>query len=385
MKILHCCLAAFYIDNYGYQENILPKIHKMQGHEVQILASTETYIKNKKLGYIKPSSYSTSDGILITRIPYISSIPHLLSKKIRAYKGITKILNSFNPDIIFLHDIQFIGIKEIAKYAKQNNVEIFADCHTDFINSARSWISKNILHKIIYKWCAKKIEPYTKVFFGTLPTRGDFLKDVYGISSKKIDILPFGADDSQFDIQNKNATRKKIREQYNLKNDDFVLITGGKIDRRKNIHLLLKAIENIKHERIKLILFGTISDDLVDEVNKYKTNSNIIFIDWIKPDKIYELLFAADLAFFPGTHSVLWEQCIGVGLPCVFKKWDGIQHVDLGGNCVFLKDDSITSIKNTIIRIVEDPQLYNQLKLIAIKKGIPNFTYSKIAKKAIGH
>ena len=23
MKILHCCLANFYIDNYGYQENIL--------------------------------------------------------------------------------------------------------------------------------------------------------------------------------------------------------------------------------------------------------------------------------------------------------------------------------------------------------------------------
>ena len=49
MKILHCCLAAFYIDNYGYQENILPKIHQIHGHEVKIVASTETFIDDKNL------------------------------------------------------------------------------------------------------------------------------------------------------------------------------------------------------------------------------------------------------------------------------------------------------------------------------------------------
>ena len=37
MKIIHCCLAAFYIDNFSYQENILPKIHKLQGNDVFII------------------------------------------------------------------------------------------------------------------------------------------------------------------------------------------------------------------------------------------------------------------------------------------------------------------------------------------------------------
>ena len=49
MKVLHCCLAAFYIDDYGYQENILPKMHKIQGHQVKIVSSTETYIDNQTL------------------------------------------------------------------------------------------------------------------------------------------------------------------------------------------------------------------------------------------------------------------------------------------------------------------------------------------------
>ena len=80
MKILHCCLAAFYIDNYGYQENILPKMHKLQGHDVRIVASTETYLNNSVLGYTVPGSYNSSDDILVTRIPYIMLLPHVVAK-----------------------------------------------------------------------------------------------------------------------------------------------------------------------------------------------------------------------------------------------------------------------------------------------------------------
>jgi len=164
MKILHCCLAAFYIDDFGYQENILPRMHQLQGHKIFILASTETY-RQTKLGYVKPSSYFTKEGIPVTRIPYLKWLPHAVAKKLRIYNGVGKAIESFDPDIIFIHDSQFISIKEIAKYARDHKgLKIFVDGHTDFINSGKSWISKNILHKIIYKWCAQKINPTQKDF-----------------------------------------------------------------------------------------------------------------------------------------------------------------------------------------------------------------------------
>ena len=43
MKILHLMLACFYIDKYSYQENYLPKYHKKQGHDVEIIASLFTF------------------------------------------------------------------------------------------------------------------------------------------------------------------------------------------------------------------------------------------------------------------------------------------------------------------------------------------------------
>ena len=384
MRILHCCLAAFYIDNYGYQENILPKIHKQQGHEVEILASTETYLNNSKLGYIQPKTYFSFDEIKITRIPYVKYLPHFIVKKLRIYNNISFVLHDFSPDIIFLHDCQFMSILEIINYKKKNpKVKIFIDSHTDFINSGKNWLSKNILHKIIYKWCAKKIEPFAEKFFGTLPVRVEFLNDVYGISESKLDLLVLGLDDSEIDFSKKIEIRQKIRNELGISQNEFVIISGGKLDKRKNIHILMKKVSELDLN-IRLIIFGTPNEEMKEEIEKLSKSKNIIYLGWLSPAIVNDYFFASDLAFFPGTHSVLWEQAVGLGTPCVFKKWKGIQHVDLGGNCLFIENGTSDEIKESILKIYSDKLLYSSLKESATDKGIKEFAYSQIAKKAIG-
>ena len=39
MKIVHVCLACFYVEGMGYQENILPKEHSEAGHSVTVITS----------------------------------------------------------------------------------------------------------------------------------------------------------------------------------------------------------------------------------------------------------------------------------------------------------------------------------------------------------
>lgn len=384
MKILHCCLAAFYIDNYGYQENILPKMHKLQGHDVMIVASTETYKNNSKLGYVEPSSYHTGDGIPITRLPYIKWVPHKIVKKLRIYKGLYQKIETFNPDIIFLHDLQFVSIKEIAIYARKNpDVKIYIDGHTDFINSAKNWLSRNILHGIVYKNCAKVIEPYTKKFYGVLPLRVDFFKTMYNIPTAKLELLVMGIDDNLVDFSRKTEICNSMRESLNISDSDFVIVTGGKIDERKKIHTLMRAVRNINQKNIKLIIFGTPDEKMKYEVQQLSNHASIINVGWISSEKVYDYLFAADLAVFPGTHSVLWEQAVGVGLPSVFKRWEGIQHIDLGGNCLFIDDNSEDEIQEIIIKIIKDRKLYLNMKYIAEEKGVKTFSYYDIAKRAI--
>ena len=384
MKILHCCLAAFYIDGYGYQENVLPKMHKLQGHNVRIVASTETFIDNKSLGYVQPSEYENEDGIIVTRIPYTKLLPHKIVKKLRIYIGLKNILAEFKPDIIFLHDIQFYNVKDIVSYVKMSDTtKVFADSHTDFINSAKSWVSKNILHKIIYKYYSNIIEPFTDKFYGTLPLRNIFLEEVYNIPSKKITLLELGADDSLYDYSKKNETRKLIRKELAINSQDLVIITGGKLDKRKNIHLLMDAFGNIKEKDIKLIVYGVPDKEMEVEINRLSKLNNIIYLGWLEPKKVYNYLFASDLAFFPGTHSVAWEQVTGVGLPAIFKKWNNIQHVDVGGNCQFIDNVSVNSILDIIYNLYNNRELLKTMKIIAETKGIDKFTYSKIAIRSI--
>ena len=384
MKILHCCLAAFYIDNYGYQENILPRMHKIQGHEIEILASTETFIDNAIPGYLLPSSYYTKDGIPITRLPYCKMLPHFVMRKLRIYKGISQVLEKFHPDIIFLHGLQFISIIDIVSYAKKfPQIRIFIDGHTDFINSARSWPSRIILHGIIYKWCARKIKPYTKKFYGVLPLRVDFFKNVYGVSDNQVELLELGADDSVFDLSMKDEIRRSIRKKLDISESDFVIITGGKIDHRKNIHTLMKAFIQLNIDNMKLIVFGAPVPKIGEEIDELSKAKNIRNIGWIPSEKTYDYFFSSDLAFFPGTHSVLWEQAVGVGLPCVFKKWEGMQHVDLNGNCIFINSANLDEIKEIILLLYQNNDLLLKMKKIAREKGIPKFSYYQIAKKAI--
>lgn len=387
MKVLHCCLANFYIDNYSYQENILPKFHKKQGHDVRILASTETYNSNVQLSYVEPSSYFTSDDISITRVAYVNWLPKVLSRKLRVYKGIKTQLNDFKPDVIFMHDCQFLSILTFANYAKKHPVKIYVDSHTDFVNSGKNWISKNILHKIIYKYCAKKIEKYTTKFYGTLPLRNEFLKDVYSIEPSKIELLPFGADDSLFNWNEKQEIRTELRIQLNISDETLVFITGGKIDRRKNIHLLLTVWNELKHDNklsnTKLILFGKPNEEMKSEVEQLIKGQDIIYIDWLASKEIHKYFFASDLALFPGTHSVLWEEAVGLGLPCVFKKWEGIQHVDLGGNCMFIEEVNGSSIKDVLLKISEDKSTFEEMKEKAELLGPKKFIYSEIARRSI--
>ncbi|MFK1961527.1 hypothetical protein ACIXEH_11290 [Bacteroides fragilis] len=73
-------------------------------------------------------------------------------------------------------------------------------------------------------------------------------------------------------------------------------------------------------------------------------NEKIHYVGWLSSEKTIEYFFASDLAVFPGTHSVLWEQAVGIGIPSIFKYWDGMTHVDLGGNCLFLFENSSEEI-----------------------------------------
>ncbi|WP_341357135.1 glycosyltransferase [Rossellomorea sp. y25] len=383
MKVLHVCLASFYIDNYSYQENVLPKHHKQMGLDVEILASLVSFDKDGNSCLIKSGgSYINEYDIPVTRLDYKKS---KFSKRLRQYQGTFEAIKKSKPNIIFIHGCQFYDIKYVVKYVKENPlVKVFVDNHADFSNSAKNWISKNFLHKIIWKHCAWKIEPYTTKFYGVLPARVDFLVNMYKLPEEKVELLVMGADDDEVEKAKSENSKQIIRKKYGIEKKDFLVMTGGKIDHaKKQTLLLMQAIKEINNDNIKLIVFGSVVNDLKEQVNEFCDGKRVQFIGWLENHESYKHLASADLVVFPGRHSVLWEQTVGLGKPIVVKYWEGTTHVDLGGNCNFLYEDSIDEIKLVIKELYNNNDQFLSMKEVAEQKGIHEFSYKDISKRCI--
>lgn len=384
MKILHLCLSCFYIDNYSYQENMLPKYHKKMGHSVSIIASLITFDKNGKGTYLQnPTSYLNEYGIPVYRIDYLSFLKPL-QKLFRRYSNTYKLIEENQPDIIFIHGCQFADIKQVVKYVKKNpHVKIYVDNHADFSNSGSNWLSRNILHKIIWRYYANLIEPYATKFYGVLPARVQFLINTYKLPANKVDLLVMGADDEKvFEADNQNIS-KEIRQRYDIKDTDFLIMTGGKIDHNKpQTLLLMEAIKNMDRKNIKLIVFGTVTLEYKEKLESLLSD-NVKFIGWIDSKETYKYFSSADLVVFPGKHSVFWEQVVGLGKPCVFKYMEGFNHIDLNGNCKFLYEDSFEEIKKVITGIIDNPDSFKEMERIAKLRGINEFSYNQISQKSI--
>lgn len=384
MKIVHLCLGCFFPDNYSYQENMLPKFHKQLGHDVEVIASLVTFDKNGKGTFLeKGSSYLNEYGIPVTRLDYKN--PLKVYRKLKRYKGTYKALEKAKPDILFIHGCQFMDMDEVVKYLKAHtNVRVYVDNHADFSNSATNFLSKNILHKMLWKHTAHMIEPFTTKFYGVLPARVDFLVNIYGLPKEKVELLVMGSDDDKVAEAQASGARKRIRAQYNIADNEFLIMTGGKIDAWKTQTLLLmEAVRNIKNDKVKLIVFGSVTQELKEKVEALTKGKKVQYIGWVASAESYNYFAAADLVVFPGRHSVFWEQVAGMGIPMICKKWSGTTHVDVGGNVRFLERDSVEEIQAAIEELTENQSVYKEMLSAAQGVGREQFSYKSIAQKAI--
>lgn len=383
MRITHLCLGCFFPDGYSYQENMLPKYHKKLGHDVSVVASLQTFDKNGNVSYMdKASEYRNEYDIPVQRLDY--KAPLKVYRKLKRFIGTYEAIERTNPDILFIHGCQFMDMDVVVKYLKKHpNVTVYVDNHADFSNSATNWVSFTFLHKILWKHCAHIIYPYTKKFYGVLPARVDFLKNVYGLPADKVELLVMGADDEKVEAALKPEVRKEIREKYGIADDDFLIITGGKIDNfKKQILYLMEAVNKLQNEKVKLIVFGSVIPELKERVEAL-VSPYTQYIGWVKSDQTDKYYAASDLVVFPGRHSVFWEQVAGLGKPMICKAWEGTKHVDLGGNVIFLEKDSVEEIYGILKKLIEDTEAYQRMKTHAIEEGMKVFSYSDIAKRSI--
>ncbi|MBQ4585922.1 MAG: glycosyltransferase family 4 protein [Clostridia bacterium] len=383
MKIVHISPSSPYNDYWGYQENILPKHQKMLGHEVTLIITNKMH-ENGRVVEVPEADYILKDGVRVIRMKSKShSSLRPLARRLDSWLDVYSTLESIKPDFIYHHGMVSSTMKQVVKYKKKINPNcvIVQDNHLDYNIGFSKESKKGKLANWFYKRANKKTLPYVSRVYGVTPWRMVYAIKNYGVPIEKADVLIMGADDEKINFANKDQIRKSIRERYNIKDTDLLIVTGGKIDRRKNIHLLINACKTF--DNVKLIVFGNIMDDVKEELEKaLENNPNTHYIGWIPADGVYDYFLSADLVMFPGQHSVLWEQACACKVPAVFMRWDGMDHVNNGGNSDFVFPITEEDLRDKIEEL-NYTEKYYKMKNVALSEKTDVYLYSNIAKKSI--
>lgn len=385
-------LCELYIKNLEYQENLLVKYYGKHGHEVTVITSTYDSVfdyYNDQHDNSKPSRELEDHGARIIKLPFKFNI----KGKIKKYMDISTIVEEVQPDLLYIHDIM-PNMFEMLDYKKRNpHVKMIMDYHADYSNSANSWLSLNVLHKIIRKKLyMDPIRKHISKFYPVVPGSTKFLKEVYQIPESEMEVLPLGADvDLVAEIKATNA-RNELRSKLGISPNDKVIFTGGKFTPAKKTDLLLEAFNEIKDDALHLIIVGD-----ADEQNKnYKEkllhlsadNPNIHYVGWQNNRGVYEHLAASDLAVFPASQSIVWQQALASHLPIIVGDIgeQSISYLNEYNAIIELEHNQITkaNIKEAIKIIIADDCLLEGKKRAA-QTAMKYLDWNNLINKTLAH
>ena len=350
-----------------------------------MIVTTRTHGDGCKI-HTLPGRFESVDGFTVIRLPYVKykiSLVTSIMCKLPVYDYLVEI----QPDYIFFHGLSSVTILDVIRYKKQcvkqgSKCVIVQDNHMDTYNIGKtgSKIKDTILREY-YKCLNRKSQKYVSRIYGVTPIRQQFAEEYFNIAHEKTDLLLMGADDEKIDFNHRDEIRNCIRKKYNIKDNEFLIVTGGKIDEKKKIHLLAEACGGLKD--VKLLIFGSVVKEMQEQFSQLtKKYKNIIYIGWVESSAVYNYFFASDLVCFPGGHSVLWEQACACKIPCVFNRLTGMEHVNNGGNATFFDKIDVDTIRRKIKELLFTEQYY-VMKSIAQSNATDIYLYSEIAKKSL--
>lgn len=400
MKIVMLCDG--YMPESQYHENMMAECYVKHNHQVTVIASTLDNIFNYQEGYDKNVSESEQiiNNVKLIRLKFSVNILN----KIRRFKRnrIEKIFELEMPDMIYSHQMLFM-LPDCVKYKKKYpKCRLIVDVHSDYINSARNWLSLNILNKTLRRYFFSKALKYIDMVYPVVPVSAVFSHEVYGVPYDKMKLLLLGAD---LDVSNKIILEQKgktIRKELGIPDNAFVIFTGGKIDPVKKTDALIKAFLQLSDPHLYLIIVGLIQPMYTDYkavIEKLMEESKqIIMTGWVPGRKVYEYMNASDIAVFPASQSVLWQQAIGMRLPLLVggvainrgkKIVLDVNYLNVNDNVIILNvfDDQelINALAKNIKILLENPMLVKKMSKGALRTVNEFLSYDIIVERTLSN
>lgn len=339
--------------SYGGVPKVTYEISKelvKRGHDVSVY-TTDVYDSKTRF---KGENFSLVDGIEVKRFRNISNrlaysnfslAPKMAAELNRSIK---------NFDIVHLREYRSFQAIFLNYYAKKYSIPYIFQAH----GSLLPFFEKISLKKFYDLVIGRKILHDAEKIIALTNTEREQYNEM-GLENKGIEVIPNGIDLS---LYNNTPFYGKIREKYDISDDENVILYLGRIHKIKGINLLLKSFKLLFNDitNVKLVIVGPGDTSKLKKMIKGSIiENNVIFTGPLYGEDKYDVFVDSDLYILPSIYDTFPNtvlEAFSFGKPVIVTEGCGIKDIIDGTAGYVVKYDK-NSLKDAMHSIITNETL----------------------------
>lgn len=386
-------VSAHYMPEIGYQEVHLAKAYARLGHTVKVFTSAASVNLGGSINKLNYQTGLTLDPKYNYEILRLSS----LSYKSKALPfGLKKSVNEFEPDVLIL-----LGVAKMFPMPLLNNkfhkkvkiISVYGDAKEYLDRGTFSQKFKTFIHEVGYSTIKhplyRKAIKYGDKLVLNIPETNDLFhgflnsKDIAEFETKKVMLnLGFDPDEYFFNEQDRQTARQKL----GFKDNEIVIITSTRINKRKNLEQIIELISSLNNKglNVSYILVGFLGDtyetELKSFIAKQSAPDKFKCFPFLNAKEIRKLYCAADTGIWLKA-AISIQEAMGTGLPVILENKPSVNHLIENENngWFFQKDTLPETIEKAVNTLTQ--QKFSREKLVS--HNSKRLSYDAIAQKIL--
>ncbi|HAS56598.1 MAG TPA: hypothetical protein DEF61_04565 [Firmicutes bacterium] len=215
-------------------------------------------------------------------------------------KKAMSILKDFHPEVVHCQTDAGIGIFGglVASKFHIGSVYTFHTMIEDYTYYVTKGHFDRFARHAVRFYFRGKSNSYTE-FIAPSDKIKDYLRSI-GIDTT-VSVIPTGVEFSRFDPINENKEETlSLKNKYDIKEDEYVLLSLGRIAKEKSIDVVIKGFANFKkqypYEKVKLVItgWGPAEKELQDLSYSLGINDSVVFTGKCDPDQTQKYYHLGD-------------------------------------------------------------------------------------------
>jgi glycosyltransferase involved in cell wall biosynthesis len=190
---------------------------------------------------------------------------------------------------------------------------------------------------------------------------------------------------SQLEINKKYS----VRDKFNIKGDDFVVLFVGRLVERKGAFDLINAVKKTGDEKVKLILVGGGERKKLEKhVSENNLNNQIYFAGSVPREEILNYYFSADVFSMPSFFDTNLEDIEGLGIVYLEAQINGVpvigtssggipEAIDDNKSGFVVEPRDVLALSEKINILKNDKKLYERMSQAAKDFVKKEFSWQK--------